>query len=116
MLDQQRLGVSDAIAEQIGEYCEAAEEFNREATEQRGFVALAKCGDEKERINTRRMTNPYGILIPSSPRSAKMFWRLLQMVLEKRCWFGQEFMRTQGATDKDPNPRDVRECGEGEGI
>ena len=48
MLNQQRLYSSDAIAEEIDQYCEALEEFNCEGKEQPGIATPVRGGDEKD--------------------------------------------------------------------
>ena len=38
------------FAKKLKEYCDAVEEFSREAKEQLGFVTLAKGGNEKGKV------------------------------------------------------------------
>ena len=53
MLNQQRFFSSDAMAEEIDQYCESLEEFNREGKEQPGIATPVKGGDEKDTAKQR---------------------------------------------------------------
>ena len=52
MLNKQRLDTAEVISDDIEEYCEAAQKFNREAKEPLEFGALVVGADEKGKCDT----------------------------------------------------------------
>jgi len=118
MLNQGRLDTAESIAHEIEDYCDALEEFSKDASNgQPGFVAPVGKGQEKGKGKGKAGEKGKGKLHKGlgfqPPRGEQRrfggycnwCWRIGHK--EAQCWFKQEYLKSNPGAD--PGQRDIRE-------
>ena len=98
-------GTTEAISHEFEEYCEATEEFNREAKDVPGCEAPVVGADEQGNGGAEgKRTHADGTLVIRLPE-ANCGCVAGVVLLEN----GPHFLRNRGTSERDPKQRDMRE-------
>ena len=122
LLNQHRLDTAEAISDEIEEYCEAVEKFNKDAKESPMSAAPAmekrvpynfgKGGRKSEgKIQKGLRHHPQSGEHRKFGGYCNWCWRISHK--EAECWLKQEYVRNWRPSEQESKQRDIRECIQG---